>query len=337
MSDIFITVRHQILDHIGTTACSRLYRARRLADNALVILKQLDPGNTDPGRFTRFRREYTLLQSLDIAGVAKPAELIAEEGCLTMVLDDFAGESLESILDTGMRMVLPTCLRIACSLAQVLARVHETGIIHRDIRPRNILVARESHRVLLADFSIAASQDHVLLSDGFVVHQNDWAYLSPEQTGRMNRTVDHRTDFYSFGITLYRMLTGQLPFAADDPLEWAHCHIARAPPAPHRLAPGVPPVVSNIVMKLLAKLPEDRYQSAAGLCRDLKDCLARWQATGRIHAFPLGREDFSSRFQIPHKLYGRETELAGLLSAFDRMAASGQRTLVTVTGYTGIG
>ena len=285
MPDIFIVVRHQILEHLGTTACSRLYRARRLADDALVILKQLDPGNTNPGRFTRFRREYTLLHSLDIAGVANPTELLADEGSLTMVLDDFAGASLEALLASGRPLDLPRCLRLACSLAQVLGRVHETGIIHRDIRPRNLLVAQESHRILLADFSLATAPDQVLVPDDVGVPQNEWAYLSPEQTGRMNRTVDYRTDFYSFGITLYRMLTGQLPFAAHDPLEWAHCHIARTPPAPHHLAPAVPQVVSNIVMKLLAKLPEDRYQSAMGLCRDLEECLARCQATGRIHAF----------------------------------------------------
>ena len=330
-------MRYQIIGHIGTTARSRLYRARRLGDDAPVILKQLDPGNTDRGRFTRFRSEYALLQSLDISGVAKPAELIAEEGSLTMVLDDFTGEPLASALDSGVPMTLPICLRIATCLARVLARVHEVGFIHQDIRPVNILVAPERQRILLADFSVAMPQDHVLMPEGLATDLYDWAYLSPEQTGRMNRTVDYRTDFYSFGVTLYRMLTGQLPFAADDPLEWAHCHIARTPPAPHHLVSGVPRAVSDIVMKLLAKLPEDRYQSAEGLRRDLDDCLAQWQAKGCIAEFPVGREDFSSRFQIPQKLYGRETELASLLAAFEQTVASGQRTLVTIAGYAGLG
>ncbi|HVK79411.1 MAG TPA: diguanylate cyclase, partial [Verrucomicrobiae bacterium] len=153
----------------------------------------------------------------------------------------------------------------------------------------------------------------------------------------MGRPLDYRTDFYSLGMTLYRMLTGQSPFAADDPLEWAHCHIARIPPSPRDLAPATPQAVADIVMKLLAKAPEDRYQSAYGLRRDLERCLSEQQANGRIETFPLGLEDFSERFQIPRKLYGREQEATALLAAFDRMAATGRRTLVAVSGYAGVG
>ena len=153
----------------------------------------------------------------------------------------------------------------------------------------------------------------------------------------MNRPLDYRTDFYSLGITLYRMLTGQLPFAANDPLEWAHCHIARSPPPPRDIAPTVPQPVSDIVMKLLAKLPEERYQSAHGLQVRLDRCLAQWQASGRIESFPLGAADRSDRFQIPHKLYGRDRETALLLAAFDRMAVTGEAAVVTISGYSGIG
>jgi len=164
----------------------------------------------------------------------------------------------------------------------------------------------------------------------------DWAYVSPEQTGRMNRPVDYRTDCYSIGVLLYRMLTGQLPFQADDPLEWAHCHIARLPTLPGEIVSELPQAVSDIVMKLLSKLPEDRYQSAHGLQADLDRCLAQWQA-GRIEPFPPGMEDSPTHFQISHKLYGRDHEAGLLLAAFEHMVASGQVALATVSGYSGIG
>ncbi len=332
-----MVARYQVLDHIGTTAGSHLYRARRLEDDTPVILKQFDSDNVSTGHLARFRGEYLLLQSLDIVGIAKPTALINEHGCLAMVLDNFAGESLESVLDRGLRMDLSTCLNIASRLAHVLADMHATQVIHQDIRPANLLVELESHQVFLADFSIATLQDQTFSSNGLTARSCDLAYISPEQTGRMNRVVDYRTDFYSFGITLYRMLTGQLPFSADDPLEWTHCHIARIPRPPREVAPEVPQSVSDIAMKLLAKLPEDRYQSMRGVQLDLDRCLAQWQSCGSIAPFPLGAEDFSERFQIPHKLYGREQEIATLLATFDRMAASGQAALVTVSGYSGIG
>ena len=335
-----MTATYQLLEHLGTTADAHLYRARHVDSGKLAMLKRFDPANVSAVLPAHFRDEYALLQSLDIAGIIQPADLINEGENLAMTLDalgDFAGESLEFLLAQHSRLAWPVCVDIANQLAQTLANVHAARIIHRDIRPVNILVARESHRVLLADVSIATRQDQTFSSDSRAVHPADWAYLSPEQTGRMHRTVDYRTDFYSLGITLYRMLTGQLPFAANDPLEWTHCHIARIPPPPCDIAPDVPLPVSDIVMKLLAKLPEDRYQSMRGVQADLERCLAQWRAAGCIVPFTLGAEDVSDRFQIPRKLYGRDQERATLLAAFDRMATSGQAALVTVSGYSGIG
>src|SRR5260370_2568290 len=254
-----------------------------------------------------------------------------------MLLEDWGGEALEGVLSGDSRMALPLCLSIARHLADALAGIDAARVIHRDIRPANILVAPDTGRILLVDFSNSTAQEVKTVSPEEVRPVGDWAYVSPEQTGRMNRALDYRTDFYSMGVLLYRMLTGRLPFQAKDPLEWTHCHIARMPPSPYHIAPDVPQAVSDIAMELLAKLPEDRYQSMRGLRCDLDRCLAQWEASGRIEPFALGAEDISERFQIPHKLYGRESEAAMLLAAFDCMAATGQAELATISGYSGIG
>ncbi|MFM0004945.1 AAA family ATPase [Paraburkholderia dipogonis] len=326
----------QTIDRVYVTAGSDLYRARRLTDGRPVLLKLL-PEHAGAVQSARFKREYLLLQRLNIAGVAKPLTLIDDRGRLVSVMEDFSGESLETILCHGPRPDLPRCLAIAHHLADALAGVDTAHVIHRDLRPANILVAPDTGHVLLVDFSLATTQEHTVSPEDIVVSVGEWAYMSPEQTGRMNRPVDYRTDCYSMGVLLYRMLTGQLPFQASDPLEWTHCHIARMPPPPCEIAPAVPQPVSDIVMKLLAKLPEDRYQSMRGVQADLDRCLAQWCASGLIEPFRLGTDDLSDRFQIPHRLYGRDQELNALLGVFELMAATGRAALATVSGYSGIG
>jgi PAS domain S-box-containing protein len=327
----------QTFERICTTASSDLYRARRLTDGVPVLLK-LPATDTDAAHAALLKREYLLLQSLNVAGIARPLALVNEGGVPAQLLEDFAGVSLEVVLGRDRRLDLLVCLRISRQLADTLAGIDAAQVIHRDIRAANMLVEPESGRVLLVDFSMATAQDpDVVPAQIGAMPAGDWAYISPEQTGRMNRPVDYRTDCYSMGVLLYRMLTGQLPFQANDPLEWAHCHIARMPTPPGDIVPELPQAVSNIVMKLLSKLPEDRYQSAQGLKADLERCLAQWQASGRIEPFPPGTEDTSKRFQVPHKLYGRDPEAATLLGAFERMAATGQAALATVSGYPGIG
>src|ERR1700730_8232393 len=247
-----ILANHQTLDRICATAGSELYRARRLTDGMAVLLKWHRPDHANVAESARFRSEYRLLQSLNVAGAAKPLALIDEPGCLAMLLEDFAGESLEAVLSRDSRMDLPLCLSIARHLADALAGVDAARVIHRDIRPANILVAPDTGRILLVDFSRATAQEVKTVSPEEVVPVGDWAYVSPEP---------------------------------NDPLEWTHCHIARMPPPPRDIAPEVPQAVSDIAMKLLAKLPEDRYQSAYGLQADLDRGLAQWQAAGRIEPF----------------------------------------------------
>ena len=326
-------IRYQILDRIGTTAGSHLYRAQSLQNGAAAVLKVLDPERATPAQTACLRREYEILGSLDLPGVVKPLALIEQDPPM-IVLDSAAGELLESVLARD-RLDLSTCLRLASQLADILAGLHGAHLTHRDLRPANLMLTPEG-RVWLMDLSLAARDT----SETAVVDfppVGDWAYISPEQTGRMNRAVDYRTDLYSLGVTLYRILTGQLPFQGHDALEWVHCHIARLARPAAELSPDLPQVVSDIVMKLLAKTAEDRYQSASGLHYDLERILTQWETRGAITPFALASQDVSERFQIPQKLYGRGAEVMRLLEAFDDMAATGQPALVLVFGYSGIG
>ena len=236
----------------------------------------------------------------------------------------------------GQPLDLTRVLRIAIGLATALGQVHRHGLIHKDIKPANVLVD-DAGNVWLTGFGIASQLPHERQAPAPPeIIAGTLAYMAPEQTGRMNRSIDTRSDLYSLGVTLYQMLTGALPFAAADPLEWVHCHIARQPTPPGDRA-AVPEPLSAIIMKLLAKNAEERYQTASGLEADLRRCLAEWQSHGRIDPFPLGAHDSSDRLLIPEKLYGREREIDALLAAFDRVVAQGTPELVLVSGYSGVG
>src|SRR4029453_698658 len=230
--------------------------------------------------------------------------------------------------------------RLAARLAGTLSEVHRRGIIHKDVKPANILVNPATGQAWLTGFGIASRlpRDRPPPEPPEMI-AGTLAYMAPEQTGRMNRSIDCRSDLYALGVTLYQMLTGSLPFTAAEPIEWVHCHIARQPMAPgERGATATAPrAVSAIIMKLLAKTGEKRYQTTAGLERDLRRCLARWEAERRIDDFPLGECDTPDRLLIPEKLYGRAREVETLLAAFDRVVQRGVPELVLVSGYSGIG
>jgi diguanylate cyclase (GGDEF)-like protein/PAS domain S-box-containing protein len=304
-----------------------------MPDGAPVVVKLLE-SQENPVLAPRFRREYALLSSLDVDGVVKPLALVDEPGRLMMVLDGVEGEPLEDVL-ARHRPGVALCLRWAVQLAHILGGLHAAHIVHRDIRPANLMVSPHN-KIRLLDASLATVEP-VAAAPAEHPAVGDWAYIAPEQTGRMNRAVDHRADFYSLGVTLYRMLTGLLPCQGNDALEWVHCHLASLARPPSELDPAIPPMVSAIVLKLLAKMPEDRYQSAHGLQADLERCLAQLRADGAIAPFALGARDMSEQLRIPHKLAGREAEFKQLLDGFDAMAASGRTSLLLVSGDAGVG
>ena len=229
-------------------------------------------------------------------------------------------------------------LRLAISVARAVGSLHVAGLIHKDIKPTNVLVNSETGDVWLTGFGVASRLRRERQSpEPPEIIAGTLAYMAPEQTGRMNRSIDSRSDLYAFGIMLYEMLTGGLPFSASDPMEWVHCHVARQPVPPSERSPGVLGSVSAIIMKLLAKTAEDRYQTAAGVDSDLRRCLAEWEIHGRIDKFSLAEHDMPDRLLIPEKLYGRTSETETLLTSFDRVVAGKRPELVLVSGYSGIG
>ena len=315
-----------------------LYRGRQHGNSSTVLAIAASAKHPSPQTLRRLEYEYSLAAKLDPAWAATPLALTRHEGRTMLVLKDPGGEPLDQLLarDQGRPPGLSRFLRIATGLASAAGQVHRHGLIHKDIKPGNVLV-NEAGDVWLTGFGIASQlprehQSPVPLE----IIAGTLAYMAPEQTGRMNRSIDARSDLYSLGVTLYQVLTGTLPFAADDPLGWVHCHIAREPVSPGERA-EVPQPLSAITMKLLAKNAEERYQTASGLESDLRQCLAQWQSHGRIEAFPLGAHDASDRLLIPEKLYGREGETDVLLAAFDRVVTHGTSELVLVSGYSGIG
>jgi predicted ATPase len=327
-----------VLEPLREGADFTLYRGRQRGNPSPVLMVAVTAEPPSPQDLRRLEHEYSLAAELDPAWAAKPLALTRYEGRTILVLTDPGGEPLDLVLERGPGhpLDLTRVLRIASGLATALGQVHRQGLIHKDIKPGNVLID-DADNVWLTGFGIASQLPRECQAPApLEMIAGTLAYMAPEQTGRMNRSISTRSDLYSLGVTLYQMLTGMLPFSAADPLEWVHCHIARQPTPPRDRA-AVPTLLSAIVMKLLAKNAEERYQTASGVEADLRRCLAEWQSDGRIDPFALGAHDSSDRLLIPEKLYGREGEIEVLLAAFDRVVARGTPELVLVSGYSGIG
>lgn len=333
---------YEVLTLLHEGEFSQVYRGKRLTDGLPVVLKTLRNRIPEPEQLARYQQEYAITQALDlIPGVINVYGLEQVAHLPIIVLEDYGGQTLGEFL-ARTSLAIADFLNLASAIVQTLGAVHSAHVIHKDINPANILIHPVTQQVKLIDFGIASqlSRETPMIS-GMGLLEGTLAYLSPEQTGRMNRAVDYRTDFYSLGATFFQMLTGHPPFQFQDPLELIHAHIARTPPDVRDLRPEVPAAIAAIVQKLLAKTAEERYQSARGLVADLHRCQSLDTGEGSI--FALGSQDVSDRFQIPQRLYGRDAEVEQILAAFERVspaasaADNGQRELVLVSGYSGIG
>ncbi|KYC44128.1 serine/threonine protein kinase [Scytonema hofmannii PCC 7110] len=347
-----------IQSKIYSSSASVVYRGIRVQDGRAIIVKLLKQDYPSPEELIRYRQEYEITRSLKEEGVIKAYSQQDYQRTLVTLLEDFGGESIERWMRQQPNFCpipLSNFLRLAIDITDILGRIHAAGVIHKDINPGNIVLNPNTGVVKIIDFGIATrfNRTNPTFKSPHVL-EGTLAYMSPEQTGRMNRLLDYRTDFYSLGVTFYELLTGQLPFLTTDILTLVHCHIAKPPIPPHQVNAAIPKPVSDIILKLMAKNAEDRYQSAWGIKADLERCTEQFTTTGQIAHIQLGLQDVSDQFQIPQKLYGREAEIAALLAAFERVAPRGnvgeahrpesgienpqfKVEMMLVSGYAGIG
>src|ERR1700722_12659758 len=307
-----------------------LYRAHR-ADGARSLLA-LVPRQPTIRSLEKLENEYALAADLDPACAVIPIELVPHKENMMLVLEDPGGEPLASLIENPLEFHVR--LRLAVALADTVGKLHRHGLMHRDIKPGNILVT-ERNGIRLTGFGNSVHQTQQGPATDVIA--GTLAYIAPEQTGRLNRPIDGRSDLYALGVTLYELFTGVLPFSASTPAEWIHCHVVRTPPSPKARMPDLPDQISAIVLKLLSKEPADRYQSAEGLAADLKECLAEWTARRQVHHFALARYDTVTAIRIPRTLYGRAPESAALRAAFDRVADTGQTVVALISGPSGVG
>ncbi|MDJ0554948.1 MAG: AAA family ATPase [Microcoleaceae cyanobacterium MO_207.B10] len=332
MSIIFTSLtNYEIGNLIHESSRTLVYRGQRKSDFQPVIIKLLQNEFPSFNELIQFRHQFTIARNLQIEGIVKPLALERYHNAYALIMEDFGGISLDEYYQKfSAAKDISQFLNIAIQITEILDKLHKNRIIHKDIKPANILINPETKQVKIIDFSISTllPKETPTIQTPNVL-EGTLGYISPEQTGRMNRGIDYRSDFYSLGVTFFEMLNGKLPFETTDPMELVHCHITKIPPISDS---QLPTVLVDILLKLMAKNAEDRYQSALGLTYDLEQCLRQWQEKRKIETFELGSRDISDRFLIPEKLYGRETEVGALLDAFERVAHPPQTSHLTKSG-----
>ncbi|MUG96363.1 AAA family ATPase [Scytonema sp. UIC 10036] len=335
---------YQVSEQIYNGSRTLVYRGYRETDSMAVAIKLLKNPYPTFSELLQFRNQYIIAKNLEIASIVRPYSLELYQNGYALVMEDFGGISLQQFTQ-GKPLPLDQFLLIAIQLTQTLHQLHQQRVIHKDIKPANVLIHPDTYQIKLIDFSISTLlPKEIQQIQSLNTLEGTLAYLSPEQTGRMNRGIDYRSDFYSLGVTFFELLTGKLPFESNDPMELVYCHIAKQPPLIGESGLGMEPVIKSILIKLMAKNAEDRYQSAIGLKYDLEKCQMLLSQTGTLVNFQLGQKDISDRFLIPEKLYGREKEVAALLAAFERVSGSGigldsspRSELMLIAGFSGIG
>ena len=327
---------YKIIEKIYEGSRTWVYKGYQNLGKKPVVIKVLRKEYPTFNELLQFRNQYTISKNLDLPGIVKPLCLEKYRNGYALVMEDIGVISLKEYIN-NKQIGLSELLTIAISIVEILGGLYQKRVIHKDIKPANIAINPETKVVKLIDFSISTllpRETQEIINPN--VLEGTLAYMSPEQTGRMNRGIDYRSDFYSLGITLYEILTGQLPFQSTDPIELVYFHITKKPTPPCELNSEIPPIVSNIIMKMIEKNAEDRYQNVLGLKHDLETCLTSWREAGKIDLFELGSRDISDRFTIPEKLYGRQAEVQSLLDAFERVAR-GSSEIMLVAGFSGIG
>ncbi len=327
---------YRIYRQVHRSSDCRISRALRLQDNREVVIKQLDRHQCSRDRLSRFQHEFDILSRLSVSGIIKPLELLQLETGPAIIYADSGSHPLRQLI-AEQRLAWPEWLAIAIRISELLGRLHEAGITHKQINPDHLLLNPETGMMELIGFS---------RSTGLSREQANWhtpdldreglAYIAPEQTGRINRSIDYRSDYYSLGATLYELMTGRPPFVGDDGMSLVHDQIAKQPRAPHQVNPQLPEMLSQVILKLLSKDAAQRYQSSVGLIHDLQLCLQAHRHQEYDLHFQPGRHDLSARFQIPQRLYGRQPLLAQLRQQYDG-CSRGAHPLILITGYAGIG
>ncbi len=328
---------YEVLETLYESERTVVCRATRGVDGQPVVVKALRTVRPSPNQLLQFRREFEIASQLKGEEFVQVLELERHGETPVIVMSDFGGQSLDKVLRAGRRFELEEFLELAIAIAIALGKLHNQGVIHRDLNPSNLVWNQQTGQLKIIDFGLSTRME-LSQPQGMSVTNTTGTlpYMSPEQTGRTNRFLDYRSDYYSLGITLYELLTGRRPFETDDPGEMVYFHLVHRPRSPHHLRPEVPEALCQVLLKLIAKAAEDRYQSIHGLVVDLQECLRQWRASKAIEPFEPGREDVRSKLRMPHRLFGRAAEVEQLLECFEDIQ-EGARRLSLICGQSGIG